>query len=245
MCTVTYIPLQDGFVLTSSRDEKKYRPTIVPKYYRHINSVLIYPRDEVAHGSWIAASQNKKIACLLNGAFNNHVKEDHYAISRGQILLQILDSKLFEIAFIKLKLSTVEPFTLLLIDYKKHLNITQLVWDGEHKHIRNICSTQASIWSSVTLYPEQVREFRQQWFHNWILANCNVVDHNIYDFHTAKHSSIDSQNILMTGENDLQTLSISQIKISYYEQSLLYNDLINNVSTKLNLSELLCRQESL
>lgn len=243
MCTVTYIPRNDGFVLTSSRDEKVKRPTLKPKVYLHNQVLLVYPKDEIAHGTWIAASNNKKIACLLNGAFRNHEKKDYYSKSRGQILINCFEYPSFLEAIENLDLSNVEPFTLLLLDYSNEINFYQLVWDGEKKHVQSIPNNLPQIWSSVTLYSKKDREMRRIWFNNWIENHKNHNNFDILNFHKTKHSTIDSNDIVMKRENDLQTVSISQIKIYAEYQTFYYHDMIDESITTLNLSELVCTQE--
>ena len=70
MCTVTYVRVKGGFILTSSRDEKVYRETVRPKSYALSSQILTYPEDAIAQGTWIAHSDAKRIACILNGAFD-------------------------------------------------------------------------------------------------------------------------------------------------------------------------------
>ncbi len=53
MCTVTFVPTQNGYILTSSRDEQKARSTIFPKKYSIANKTLIFPKDELSGGTWI------------------------------------------------------------------------------------------------------------------------------------------------------------------------------------------------
>lgn len=75
MCTVTYIPTKNGFCFTSNRDEKASRETIQPTIYINNGMELIYPKDKVAGGTWVAADGKNRIACLLNGAFEGHKKK--------------------------------------------------------------------------------------------------------------------------------------------------------------------------
>ena len=52
MCTVTYLPQEnDGFILTSNRDESPMRKTIPPKKYVENGVELIYPKDQLAGGT--------------------------------------------------------------------------------------------------------------------------------------------------------------------------------------------------
>jgi uncharacterized protein with NRDE domain len=83
MCTVTYIPQSQGFIITSSRDEKLQRLTLQPAIYEHFVSEIVYPKDKMAGGTWIAVNMQNHIGCLINGAFENHQKQDHYQKSRG------------------------------------------------------------------------------------------------------------------------------------------------------------------
>ncbi|MBK9018424.1 MAG: NRDE family protein [Saprospiraceae bacterium] len=39
---------------------------------RVVAASLIFPRDTAAGGTWIAASDTNRVACLLNGAFVKH-----------------------------------------------------------------------------------------------------------------------------------------------------------------------------
>lgn len=243
MCTVTYITLNDGFVLTSSRDENVNRPTFKPKAYLHSQELLVYPKDKIAHGTWIAASNKNKIACLLNGAFENHEKKDYYSKSRGQILIDCFEYPSFQEAIKSLDLLNVEPFTLLLLDYNKEFNFYQLVWDGEKKHVESIPYNLPRIWSSATLYSKQDREMRRTWFNNWIEHHKNHDIFDILNFHKTKHSSKASNDIVMKRENNLQTVSISQIKINAEYQTFYYYDMIDKSITSFNLSELACTQE--
>lgn len=243
MCTVTYIPLKDGFVLTSSRDEKVHRPTLKPKAYLHNEALLIYPKDEIANGTWIAASNKNRIACLLNGAFQNHEKKDYYTKSRGQVLIDCFEYNSFEEALENLGLAGVEPFTLLLIDYSNEIVFYQLVWDGVRKHIQSKPNHVPQIWSSATLYSQQNRETRKSWFDNWIENHKDNIDFDILNFHTTKHSDIESNEIIMKRENDLQTVSVTQIILNAQYESFSYYDLVDENKTTLNLSELLCTQE--
>lgn len=44
MCTVTFYPTQNGFVLTSSRDEQKQRATFPPQFYQLNQEALFFQK---------------------------------------------------------------------------------------------------------------------------------------------------------------------------------------------------------
>ncbi|MFD2433530.1 NRDE family protein [Mesonia maritima] len=78
MCTITFIPLlkeEKGFVVTSNRDESANRKTLPPKVVEEKGVKLLYPKDEVAGGTWIGASGKKRLICLMNGAFKPHQRK--------------------------------------------------------------------------------------------------------------------------------------------------------------------------
>lgn len=225
MCTVSFIPLEEGFVITSNRDEKIQRETIPPQIYKHTNQLLAYPKDHIAGGTWIAISNQNKAAVLLNGGFEKHIQKNNYIKSRGLVLLQSFAMELNIDAIYHLNLDGVEPFTLLMIEFKNELKFHELVWDGVQKHFKELDTTLPAIWSSVTLYTKENRRERSNWFKNWIQINKQSDDKKIFEFHTAKHSNELSNNVIMKSDNSLQTLSISQIKYWKGEISLTYFDL--------------------
>lgn len=244
MCTVTYIPLKKGFVLTSSRDEKVFRPTLKPKCYNVTDKILVYPKDELAGGTWIAASNQKRIACLLNGGFENHTKKANYTKSRGAIPLESFNYSSQSEFLLTPNLTDMEPFTLLLIDYENEVDFQVVVWDGKKNHITQVNNSAPGIWSSATLYSRSNRELRKKWFDEWIEKYRDDEERNILNFHTEKHSTDNENDILMKRNNALETVSISQISVKRNRSEFLYYDLKDHSKTKMILSDLPCTQVS-
>lgn len=236
MCTLTFIPLKNGFVLTSNRDEQVFRATLKPNFYAHQKQQFFYSKDEVANGSWIAVSNQRKLASLLNGGFEKYERKAHYAKSRGLILLESLEANSFNGYVNKVDLKEIEPFTLLLLDFKKETKMLQLVWDGNQKFIEKVDISKPRIWSSAALYSKANRLLRQQWFDEWLNQFEGRADYDILNFHKAKHSEKSSINILMKGENQLQTVSISQIKVQNNDIYFLYEDLKEDSKSNTDLS---------
>ena len=76
MCTVTYLPNNNGdFIFTSSRDEEVQRKTLAPEIYTKDETRFVYPKDLVGGGTWIATSDQERLVCLLNGAYEAHDKK--------------------------------------------------------------------------------------------------------------------------------------------------------------------------
>lgn len=242
MCTLTYIPLKSGFVVTSNRDELAFRPTLAPKIYPNKEQELIYPKDEVANGSWIAISNQRKMACLLNGGFEKHERKAIYRKSRGIILLESLEANSFSQFIDEVDLMEIEPFTLLLFEFQRKVIIRQLVWDGQQKYVETIDGTVPQIWSSASLYSQEDRSLRKKWFGDWLRQFKGRDDYDILNFHSAKHTENSTKNILMEAEHHLQTVSISQINIQQEEAYFLYDDLKEKKETKIDLSNWLQKE---
>ena len=50
-------------------------------------------KDELAGGTWIGASANKRLICLLNGGFVAHEPFGEYRMSRGVVVTDLLTTE--------------------------------------------------------------------------------------------------------------------------------------------------------
>lgn len=236
MCTVSFIPIHNGFVLTSSRDERTNRGTTIPQWYTIDGLSLIFPKDNESGGSWIAYGGKNRICCLLNGGFENHIKRTRYLKSRGLVLL---DSFQFDSIpkFIQYyDLNFIEPFTMLLLDYNQGLKFTKLVWNGNNKYVEVINSDKPHLFSSTTLYSTEIIKEREIWFQNWIAKYREEEDVNISQFHLGHHTPDSTNNILMDRSELLKTVSLTQIKIGGDYKTMIYFDLKTGFEEKIKLS---------
>ncbi|MBE0653180.1 MAG: NRDE family protein [Bacteroidales bacterium] len=234
MCTVSYIPPTEdsGFILTSNRDERIYRPTLSPEIYQVNGAEVCFPKDFVAGGSWIAASQNGRLACLLNGAYYPHEKKDFHTHSRGKVLIDLAASQEDPMFFFSYKdLSLTEPFTVVTIDMKegKMNGFTEFIWDGTKKYLKELDASKPYLWSSVTLYTEAQRNLRRKWFNSFLLQhNMQVTAEQVFAFHSGKHTEDESINLVMKREEGLKTVSITQVVTDRIAYSMRYLDLYEN-----------------
>ena len=241
MCTVTYIPpsAQNGFILTSNRDEKEFRLTIPPAIYWQNDKRLGYPKDQRAGGTWIAANDNGRICCLLNGAYMAHKKQDFHTVSRGTILLELISSEIPVNEFFRTKpLKSVEPFTIVTLDKDKGDNIafSEFVWDGNNKYFSDLDKHVPHIWSSVTLYKEEHRMLRKDWFNRFYASSGNnITPEKVFSFHSGAHTSDNAINVIMQREGGLKTVSITQITPTNGKLLMRYADLLNNSNHQLVL----------
>ncbi|MGE0560357.1 MAG: NRDE family protein [Flavobacteriales bacterium] len=228
MCTVTFVPTQNGYILTSSRDEQKARLTIFPKKYSIGDKTLIFPKDKVAGGTWIASDEKRRTACLLNGAFENHIKKESYRKSRGLILLESFSYASITDFTNQINLQNIEPFTLLLIDNSNKIELVELRWDGEKKYIKTINTAIPQIWSSATLYHSEIRKKREDWFEKLISQNPLPTKDIMQNFHFTKKDNDVKNDIVMEREGGLKTLSISQVIVEQNRKVFRYFDIESN-----------------
>ncbi len=233
MCTVTFVPkATTSFVLTSNRDEAPDRSTISPQQYTVNNVELLFPKDEVAGGTWIGASNQNRIICLLNGGFTAHERKDAYRMSRGIIVTDLLTSKDAISKIETYNFNDIEPFTIIMVEWKKKLRLFELVWDGRGSHFKEM-PLAPHIWSSSLLYTQEVKRKREQWFSKFLFENLNPSEAKLLDFHkTAGEGNIETDIIMDRGF--VKTKSITQI-IKTDTTVMRYEDLQKKEITKRNL----------
>lgn len=238
MCTVSFIPLQSGFVFSSNRDEKPNRPTEAPQWSLVDKIALLYPKDLEKNGTWFAVSEQNRCVCLLNGAFHGHKKEHTYTKSRGLFPLLALSNSLSHFVN-NLSLEGVEPFTLIHIDYHNlnQIELLELVWDGKEKYLRHLDSRLMHLWSSSTLYDEEVKEKRIVHFTNLFADFGKHNPDNIWDFHNSKPFNNPTSDFILERPDGIQTVSITQFVCRAENQVLKYLDYQKQTEKITNLME--------
>ncbi len=241
MCTVTYIPPSEnqGFILTTNRDEKMFRKTKAPEIYR-INGIdVCFPKDVEKGGSWIAAGNKGRLVCLLNGAFIPHQKQYFHTHSRGKVLLDMASfAGNLQDFFENEPLNNTEPFTIISIEHKKRTvnSMFEFIWDGKQKHISKLNPYKPAIWSSVTLYSSNDRELRRIWFDQFLKENhATLKSEKVYAFHSGSHTTDQSINLLMEREGGLKTVSITQVMPVENGFTINYSDLLSQTEHQLKI----------
>ncbi len=176
MCTVTYLPLcRNAFLLTSSRDEQvKRKAALFPvctqtAFYPQV----LFPQDGEKGGTRIATSTDLTV-CLLNGAFTAHTAKPSYRLSLGLVVLALFAYPSAESFLHTYDLIDIEPFTLILVTHTRQIQLTELRWNGEQKHISVKNPFQPYVWSSATLYAKGIIEQRKNRFHKVIARSTAV-----------------------------------------------------------------------
>lgn len=223
MCTVTYIPTKNGCIITSNRDEKTSREkALLPQEYNINGKKITFPKDPKAGGTWIAHTASK-IVVLLNGAKEKHIKKEKYRKSRGLIVLELMSSKHTLSFWESIDLTNIEPFTIIVYENK---SLFQLQWNEVIKSSEQFNENENHIWSSSTLYSNEIREQRKMWFTDFSKTKPNPTATEILDFHQFTESENKEFGLQINRNNTLKTISITQCVVENNVIKMQYLDLL-------------------
>lgn len=226
MCTVTFIPSKEHIILTSNRDEKHWRsPAHAPASYPFTTGNILFPKDGDAGGTWFAVHENGNAVIFLNGGFVKHEPAPPYRRSRGLVLLDLLDSASPYEHFQSIDLGNIEPFTAVIWDDGR---LFECRWDGQRKHATEMDSARPHIWSSATLYDEQVVAKRNQWFADWLLQHPAPLQNDILHFHQFTGDGDTHNDLLMNRDGKVFTVSVTSVAMHNDKAVVKYVDVRNN-----------------
>lgn len=225
MCTVSFVSAGNKKIITSNRDEHIGRQTAYAPVIETINGQpILFPKDARAGGTWFAASAEAVVAVLLNGAFVKHVPQQPYRKSRGLVLLDIITAHQPFVFIEEVSLEGIEPFTLVLHQFDR---LTELRWDGNNKHTRELDANGHYIWSSATLYTDEVITHRKKLFEEFIRLKPIPTPGAVQEFHSDDHR--DEENGFVINRNTgMKTFSITQAEIGQEQIIFRHTDLLQH-----------------
>ena len=224
MCTVTFFPLSNTeFVLTSSRDESPNRATLPPEVYRHEKLELLYPKDKVAGGTWVGASSQKRALTLMNGGFVAHKRKKAYRLSRGVVVVKLLEADSVRDFISRFDFQGIEPFTVVLFDWAEKHELLQMVWDEKELHLESL-PLEPRIWSSSPLYTAEMHAKREDWFDAFKKDNRLARASDLWGFHHEAGKG-DTKVGLQIDRGVVRTKSITQLVLTPQAVESIYHDL--------------------
>jgi len=233
MCTVSFIPANDTFFITTNRDEKLSRKiAAVPAMAEYNGQRLFFPKDTNAGGTWIVMKENGAVAVLLNGAFICHNAEPPYRLSRGIILLDIFSTERPSVTFTKIDLRDIEPFTLVMLENNC---LYEFRWDGNEKYCKQLNVNLPYIWSSATLYDGFAVKKREQWFTSFLNDHPTPTQQDILNFHHFTGDGDKQNDLLMIRGEMYTTVSITSILLTKDRGSIKYMDIKNNSLSEIKI----------
>ena len=241
MCTVSFIPNPEGFILTSTRDEVIHRETLSPAFYQISGRNLLFPKDILSGGTWIATDGDQLSVCLLNGAWSNHQKQEGYRMSRGLIPLKVFDYPSFEVFSNEFDFDQIEPFTLIGgKDSESDENLLELRWDGSEMSFRYLDSAIPHLWSSYTLYPPHIQEKRNQLFKNFQGKSDPISVEKIRQFHLQKDLQDPESSFNRHFTKGPKSVSLTQLVRNCASFDLNYLDLLTHSESHLSIKSPIC-----
>lgn len=230
MCTVTYLPhRENGYFLTSNRDEAPHRAASGLEEVVLDKTRVLLPRDKEAGGTWIGVNEWGITLCLLNGAFEVHERQLPYRISRGLLMLDLLQHLRPLDVFLSFNLDNIEPFTLVAASPDA---LWELRWNGHSRFARSLDRHTAHIWSSSTLYHAAIRQRRAAWFYASTAALMPAEANRIMAFHKEGGEGNPHHDIVMNRNDLVRTVSITQVCREPGTSAVLFHDILTGREEK-------------
>lgn len=224
MCTVSYIPISKGFILSSNRDESPARAINHLDKEKINGQDVIFPKDTKG-GSWLFLSERGQVICVLNGAFIKHSHTPPYKKSRGLIAKSYFTYSSPKDFFQNIDLSGIEPFTLIVVDAGR---LYEFRWDESTKYIQRLNPEEAHIWSSSTLYTPEMQKQRKKWFDNYLENHDEMSISDARYIHRKGNVGDPTQDYVMNRNNIVCTVSISHVLVSGKEKRFEFSDIIKH-----------------
>jgi hypothetical protein len=208
MCCLTIHKIKNAhWVITHNRDELKSRQHLS----NEVTPMLVedkkvwMPIDKQAQGTWIA-TDGVVAAALLNGYKQNYTRKPQYKASRGCIIPTVFQYTNMEVFVDKFDPTGYEPFTLVIVDPMR--GIVEYGWDEYEVHINILSTDQSHMYSSSTLYDDEVKSKRSVLYQDWISNDCD--ENDLWYLHALKGG--DHSHFLNVDYDDkISTVAISQI----------------------------------
>ena len=123
----------------------------------------------------------------------------------------------------EINLKNIEPFTLVLFQNQA---LFQLRWNGMEKETLELDIHKNHVWSSSTLYPEEIRKQRADWFYTFLEANPVISKTKMLSFHRYTEKENQQNGLVINRNEQMKTLSITQSVIKKNKGTILHYDLI-------------------
>ena len=133
MCTVSFLPTRQGFLLAMNRDEQVSRPRArAPRRHWTGTRASLYP-SERGGGTWIGTNDAELTLALVNW-YAKPQRDRAQCVSRGIIIPHLLAAE--NVAEVKatlladLPLFQINPFRLIVVSVKER-RVREWRWDGK------------------------------------------------------------------------------------------------------------------
>jgi hypothetical protein len=223
MCTVSIVPTDGGFRCTFNRDERQARSIAHPPVARRLGErCAVFPVDPEGGGSWIGANDDGLVAMLLNRRERQPRGLPTPRLSRGTIVLGLLEHATAEQACAALSRLAPElfgPFSILVVQGRRARVITS---DDVTDHTdimlaRPIMLTSSSLGNALAI------EARQGLFEQLVLRRPDWITGQ-EAFHRHQWTDRPEVSVVMRRQDAL-TVSRTTIDVDRRGITIRYEDL--------------------
>jgi hypothetical protein len=210
MCTVSWLPGDDGYILFFNRDERLSRLPAEPPAARETSGVrYLSPLDGDFGGTWLAANEYGLTLGILNRYRVAGYEPPARPRSRGLVLLDLIAHSSARDAMAALEredLGSVQPFTLIVVDPGQPTRLA--AWDGHSLTAATHRSPGLLLTSSSVTEPE-VAAARRTAF----AAVEAVTEESLFALHRSHIPERGRRSVCMH-RDDAETQSLTQVCVS-------------------------------
>jgi hypothetical protein len=132
MCTLTFVPTEDGYLAGMNRDELHTRPVAsAPEVFERNAMKMVYPL-ELSGGTWIACNSHGNLLAVLNWNGNDFRNLGEKRKTRGLVIPELIglpESSTTNSHFHRMDLDGLFPFRLVGF-FRGERIINEWSWDG-------------------------------------------------------------------------------------------------------------------
>jgi hypothetical protein len=220
MCTLSWKPTAEGYVLFFNRDEQRSRPSALPPALRRHNDVeFLSPADTAHGGTWLLTNALGLSIGLLNHYPSKPAQPIQTPASRGRLPLAYADCASAAEAVGRcagLPLGDYPPFHFVAVDVRAAAVLT---WDGRSPHVDWLDPAGAMLTTS-SFQPDLVARARRTAFIQQIGDMADATPAQLEAFH--RHRGNDPASSVRMARIDACTHSISRIVVSRERASFSY-----------------------
>ena len=162
MCTLTLVPITDGYLAAMNRDELRNRPIArAPQIHMRSGIEALYP-TELSGGTWIASNRYGNLLALLN--WNDKTRSESVppkTTSRGLLIPELIGASSFGASadlFQSLRFDGFLPFRLVGF-FVNEKTVAEWSWDGIQRDLRTLPWSRGH-WFSSSLSDRAAKEAR-------------------------------------------------------------------------------------
>lgn len=215
MCTVTWLRPRPGeYTVFFNRDEQRRRSPAHPPREQNRGGVrYVAPIDGESGGTWLATNERGITVCLLNYYEAEHNWTARHPISRGLLLVSLVDAPDIEEISHRLRhirADEYQPFILIAFDPAGRTRAHR--WNGHNLHERDLTEDDLPITTS-SFDTHTVIERRRALFHRMRETRHGLSSATLENFHNSRDTHGGPYSVCMT-RDDAHTVSYSRVAVT-------------------------------